>query len=225
METSRRDFVHHMTAGALGLSALHRLGFQPAADLEAAAPQGAPTFDVGWPARLKGKYKAVFDCTEPESGYGVWRMAAWTMQMAEVLKAKPEDVCGVIILRHLAIPLAMQQSFWDKYYLGQSQHMMHPLTGDPTDKNPVLLDEKDGIPAPFNMAAMPKQMARGVTVLACNLALEGMAEIVQRADGVDQAEAHKRAVAGLVPGVILQPSGVFAAVLAGQAGCAYVKAS
>jgi len=42
---------------------------------------------------------------------------------------------------------------------------------------------------------------------------------------VDNAEAQKRAVAGLIPGIILQPSGVFAAVRAGQAGCVYVKAS
>jgi hypothetical protein len=223
MDSSRRDFVQQFAAGAIGLSGLRSLSGDFPAGLAAPEVQDATTFDVTWTERLKGKHKAVFDCTEPESGYGAWRMAAWAGQVADVMKAAPADISGVLIFRHDAIVLAMQQSFWDKYGLGKSAEVTHPLTGDPTDKNPVLLDERDGIPAPFNMASVPKQIARGVTVLACNLALRDMVDTVQKADGVDDAEARKRAVAGLIPGVILQPSGVFAAVLAQQAGCAYVR--
>jgi hypothetical protein len=225
VDTSRRDFVQQFAAGAVGLSALGRFGVPLPAGLEAAAVQDPMVFDVSWAQRLKGRHKAVFDCTEAESGFGAWRMGAWAGQVADVLKAKAADISGVIIFRHNAIVLAMHQGFWDKYGLGKKNSVTHPITGDPTDKNPVLLDEKDGIPEPFNRLSVPKQMARGVTVLACNLALQDMVETVQKADGVDEVEARKRAVAGLVPGVILQPSGVFAAVLAQESGCAYVKAS
>jgi hypothetical protein len=131
----------------------------------------------------------------------------------------------IVILRHNAIILAMQQSYWDKYGIGASRKITHPLTGEPTGKNPVLLDEKDGIPAPFNQAGLMKQLGRGVTVLACNLALQDCIEHIQRTDKVDPAEARKRALAYMVPGVILQPSGVFAATLAQEAGASYVKAS
>ena len=178
-----------------------------------------------WPGRLKGKYKAVFDNTEPESGYGVWRAAAWAGQYIEHLKAPPADVVPVLVLRHNAIVLAMQQSFWDKYGIGATKKITHPLTMEPTSKNPALLDEKDGIPAPFNNAGLTKQLARGVTTLACNLALQDCVDLIAKTDKVDAAEARKRAIAYLVPGVILQPSGVFAVTRAQEAGASYVKAS
>ena len=38
-------------------------------------------------------------------------------------------------------------------------------------------------------------------------------------------EARKQAIAFMVPGVILQPSGVFAALHAQDAGCKYLRAS
>jgi len=44
-------------------------------------------------------------------------------------------------------------------------------------------------------------------------------------DKVSEDEARKRGIAMMVPGVILQPSGVFACIRAQEAGCTYVKAS
>jgi len=226
MDASRRDFVHQVTAGAVGLTGVMAWGGGTAADLRAFAEQGATAWDVAWADKLKGKQKAVFDCVETESGLGVWRAGAWSGQVADVLKAAPADISLVIVLRHAAVALAMSQAFWDKYKVNADKKITHPLTQAPADKNPVLLDEKDGVPAPFNTASLPKQLGRGVTVLACNLALGLMiVPMVKAIDKVSDDEAHKRAVAGLQPGVILQPSGVFGVVRAQQAGCAYVKAS
>jgi intracellular sulfur oxidation DsrE/DsrF family protein len=70
-----------------------------------------------------------------------------------------------------------------------------------------------------------KQLQRGVIVLACNLALRDCVELVKSRSGLNDEDARKEAIAALVPGVILQPSGVFAAVRAQEAGCSYVKAS
>lgn len=198
------------------LASVPRPGYQPHDDEE---------WNVSWPSQLKGKYKAVFDNTEPESGYGVWRAAAWAGQYMDVLKATPAELSPVIILRHNAIVLAMQQPFWDKYEIGSTKKITHPLTMELTTKNPALLDEKDGIPAPFNQAGLMKQLGRGVTVLACNLALQDCVDLIARTDKVDAAAARKAALGYLVPGVILQPSGVFAATRAQEAGASYVKAS
>lgn len=182
-------------------------------------------WDIAWPSKLSGKYKAVFDNTEPESGYGVWRASAWAGQYIAHVKALPGELSPLIVLRHNAIILAMQQSFWDKYDIGARKKITHPLTGEPTKKNPVLLEEKDGIPAPFNNAGLRKQLDRGVVVLACNLALEDCVGLIRNEDKVSAAEARKRALGYLIPGVILQPSGVFAVTLAQEAGASYVKAS
>ncbi|MBK6485812.1 MAG: hypothetical protein IPF98_02860 [Gemmatimonadetes bacterium] len=36
--------------------------------------------------RITGKHKALFDVAEVESGYGVWRTAAWAAQYRDVMK-------------------------------------------------------------------------------------------------------------------------------------------
>ena len=102
----------------------------------------------------------------------------------------------------------------------------HPMPQQPTDKNPVLLGAADGVPAPFDAAALPAQQAKGVVFLGCNLAFNlDVVPIVVAADKVSEADARKTALAHLLPGVLLQPSGVFAATHAQEAGCQYVKAS
>lgn len=224
MTVNRRAFLG---AAALNAAALASLPGDLLAGLPADPARGLAMdeWDVAWPGRLKGKHRAVFDNAEPESGFGVWRAAAWAGQYINVLKVPPAEVSPVLILRHNAIVLAMQQSFWDKYGIGASKKVTHPLTLQPTDRNPALLDEKDGIPEPFSNAGLVKQLGRGITVLACNLALQDCIDLIGRTDKIDEAEARKRAIAYLVPGVILQPSGVFAATLAQEAGASYVKAS
>lgn len=220
---SRREFLQRTTAttaalGALAVPfpALASVGLVPEPSLESA------DWDVTWPARIKGKHKAVFDVPEVESGYGVWRASAWARQYADVFKIPEKELSPVVVVRHSAIILAMKQSYWDKYGIGEAKKVTHPLTGEPTDRNPVLLDESSGIPAPFNQAGLHRQLSRGVVVLACNLALMDCVDLIKKKEGLSDEAAYKEAVAYLVPGVILQPSGVFAAVLAQEAGCAYV---
>ncbi|HUQ18881.1 MAG TPA: hypothetical protein VM099_04640 [Gemmatimonadaceae bacterium] len=224
MSISRRDFLGSTAVNAAAFAVV------PGALLSSLPHDLAPVsasdeWNVTWPSKLTGKYRAVFDCTEPESGYGVWRAAGWVRQNMTVLNVPAAQITPAIVLRHNAIILAMQQSFWDKYNIGPKKNVMHPLTGERTKKNPVLLDEKDGLEEPFNNAGLHKQLARGVVVLACNLALQDCIELIKSTDKVSDDVARKQAIAYLVPGVILQPSGVFAAIMAQQAGAAYIKAS
>jgi hypothetical protein len=142
-----------------------------------------------------------------------------------VLKVAPADIVPVIVMRHEAIVLAMQQAYWDKYGVGFKKKVTDPMTNQPTNKNPALLDEKDGVPAPYNMAALHKQIAAGAVALGCSVAFEDCIATVKKADNVSEEEAKKRALSYLVPGVILQPSGVFAVIHAQEAGALYIKAS
>ena len=73
--------------------------------------------------------------------------------------------------------------------------------------------------------AIDKYLARGGIALACNLALEEMSEMVKEKEKLSDEESRKQAIAALIPGVILQPSGVFAALRAQEAGCMYLRAS
>ena len=128
-------------------------------------------------------------------------------------------------MRHDAIVLAMQQAYWDKYGAGFKKKVTDPMTNQPTNKNPALLDEKDGVPAPYNTAGLHKQIANGAIALACSVAFEDCIETVKKQDGVSNEEAKKIAMSSLVPGVVLQPSGVFAVIHAQEARALYIKAS
>lgn len=224
MTVNRRTFLGAAAVNAAAFASLPA-GLFADVPSDVTPVNASDEWDVAWTNRLTGKYKAVFDNSEPESGYGVWRASAWAGQYRDVMKAAPGDIALAIVLRHNAIVLAMQNPFWDKYGIGASKKVTHPLTMEPTARNPALLDEKDGIPEPFSNAGLRKQLDRGVVVLACNLALQDCIDLIRKTDKVDDAEARKRAIAYMVPGVILQPSGVFAVTRAQEAGASYVKAS
>lgn len=228
MHSSRRHFVGRIAAGAAALGALPLSLEAMSTALQAphaAGGSGAP-WDVTWTRRLTGKHRAVFDVPEIESGYGVWRATVWARQYQGVLGTAPADLSTALVLRHNAIALAMRQEFWDRYGLGRRKNVTHPITLEATDRNPALLSAARGeIPAPFAGVALPEFLERGGVALACDLALQDCVALVQAEDGVSRAEARQRALDAMVPGVILQPSGVFAAVLAQDAGCRYVRAS
>jgi hypothetical protein len=231
MPTSRREFVEKMTVGAAMFGALPLPLSLSISGNEMNAANGrssssSPDWDLTWVNKLTGKHKAVFDVPEVESGYGVWRATVWTNQYHSVLNVPVSELSPVVVLRHNGIVLAMQQSFWDKYGIGKAKNVTHPITLQPTDRNPALLSSKRGeIDATFDPMALDKFIGRGGVALACDLALQDCIELIKSKDGVTADVARQRAIAAMVPGVILQPSGVFAALRAQEAGCSYLRAS
>jgi hypothetical protein len=225
MSTNRREFIEHLGAaamlGALPLSAV------PKALREFTPPAAPDDFDFSWTSKLKGKaHKAVFDNAEVESGYGVWRAGMWEPQYHASFGLKPADTQTVLVLRHNAIVLAFQQPFWDQYGIGAQDKVTHPITQQSTTKNPALMTSaQNDLPAQFDSFALPAFVSRGGIVLACNVALGFFAAGLAQKTGMTEEEARKKAIAAFVPGVTLQPSGVFACVRAQEAGCVYVKAS
>lgn len=228
MSQNRREFLERLTAGAV----MATVPFSPGVLREISAfttgePAKTEEFDLSWVGRVNGKYRAVFDVPEIDSAYGVWRATMWVKQYGDVLHVPPSDMSPVLVLRHHGIALAMQQSFWDKYDVAKGNTVTHPITQQGTKRNPALLSSTRGeIPAEFDAVALDKFIGRGGVALACNLAFDDMIQLVVKKDGGTPEAARKTALAGLVPGVILQPSGVFAALHAQEAaGCKYLRAS
>ena len=227
MDTSRRDFLGKVAVNAAALGAMP-LSFDLASSAFAATPAPAQgeKWDVSWTNRVTGKHKAIFDVPEVDSGYGVWRATIWGKQYQDVLGVSPKDMSAVVVLRHNGIVLAMQQPFWDKYGIGKAKNALDPVTQKPTDKNPALLSSSRGeVPDMFDPMALDKFIARGGIALACNLAFADCVELVKGKENLNDADARKQAISYLVPGVILQPSGVFAAIRAQEAGAIYLRAS
>jgi len=226
MDTTRRDFLGNIAMSAAMLGAMP-LSFDLASAATAAAPVQGEKWDLTWVNKLTGKqHKAIFDVPEVDSGYGVWRATIWGKQYQDVMGVSPKDLSAVLVLRHNGITLAMQQAFWDKYEIGKAKNALDPVTQKPTDKNPALLSSsRSEVPEMFDPMALDKYIARGGIALGCNLAFGDCVELVKSKENLDDAAAMKQALGYLVPGVILQPSGVFAAIRAQEAGAVYIRAS
>ena len=227
MSTNRRDFLGQLTtsAGMLGMLPLMG-GVASALESNVLSPSTAEEWDLSWAKKINTKYRAVFDVPEIESGYGVWRASIWGFQYQQTLNIQPKDMTAVLVLRHNGIMLAMNQAFWDKYQIGKEKKVNHPVTEAPTDRNPALLSStRNEQPADFDPMALDKFIARGGIALACNLAFAEVVGIIAKAEKISEEEARKQALLMMVPGVVMQPSGVFASLYAQDLGCRYLRAS
>ena len=227
MSSTRREFLSHVGATAAALSALPlALESLGAMDVPRATSTAPGEYDLTWSTKLNTPHRALFDLATIDSGRSVWRASMWEAQYIEFLGAKREELSSVVVIRAEAISLAMQQKFWDTYHIGKALNVLHPLTRQPTDRNPALLSStRNEVPAALDSLALDQYIARGGIVLACNQAFGEIIAVIVKAEKVSPEEARSRALALLVPGVKMQPSGVFAVIRAQEAGAHYIKGS
>jgi len=226
MSTTRREFVERMAAGAALIGGIP-LTSRIEKVVSTATPAAKDTWDLSWAKHVRSaKNKAVFDSPEIESGLGVMRAGIWKAQVNDVQGVPLSQISAISVMRHEGIVLAMQQSFWDRYGVGPMKKATG-LDGAPTNTNPVLVSAGDSaLPPVLANARLEKFIAGGGIALACNLAFElDILPIVMQKDGLAHDAARKLALTMLIPGVILQPSGVFAVVHAQEAGAQYVGLS
>lgn len=182
------------------------------------------TWDISWTKKVTGKHKAMFDVPEIRDGVGIFRAGIWGQQYTEVLKLVPGDLSTVIVIRHAAIPLAMNHDFWATYGLGKSLKIRDDKGKKWTMVNPMLSTPSTDPKASSSNYLLDKQIAKGAIALGCNLAFRQMVSMVAKQDKLSPAAAREKAKTFLVPGLIMQPSGIFANVMAAEAGCAFVNA-
>ncbi len=253
MSSSRRSFVLHSGLSAAGLLALPSTGTAAPAPLPAgdgrapfadqlahaereawqgaalAGPPGggeeagapAPGWDTSWTRRLTGTHKAMFDIPEVQEGSGVARAVAWLQHYQEVLTLPRAAISQVVVIRAMAIGLVMNHAFWETYAVGKALQVRTPEGKEWAVRNPVLADGAGGAANPYTLDAL---LAGGSIVLGCGTAFRGVVGLVAQRDALAADAAEAKAKAMLVPGVILQPSGIFAGTLAQHHGCCFVRA-
>jgi hypothetical protein len=240
MSADRRRFLQHLTLGGVALGTTPALlgasetprahddsaGASPFEDFLEAAQPAQPRFDITWTQKLTGKYKAVFDVPELTGGSGVFRAALWRNHYRDMLQATPADLSPVLVIRHNAMPFIMSHEFWERYDVAKANKLRHPLTDKPTRRNIVnMTAEDDNMPPSFAAYAIDKQIAAGTIVLGCNMAFSAMTALVRKKDKLEAGPAREKALSMMLPGVLLQPNGIFGVTLAQQHGCAFVAAS
>lgn len=219
---TRRNFLSLLGVTAAGAAAGNPLSASDA--LESLVPLTAE-WDVSWVNRVTGKFRGVFDAPEISEGDPVFRAIAWKKNYATVYGTKSSDMSAVLVLRHAAVPMIMNDAYWAKFELGKELGINNPGTNTPVTVNPFRTT-MPGTPAQWASFHLEGFQADGGIVLACHVAFSQLlVPRVAKAENLTGEAADARAREYLLPGVILQPSGVFAAMRAQQAGCAYMIAS
>ncbi|HVP71683.1 MAG TPA: hypothetical protein VMS45_10170 [Gemmatimonadaceae bacterium] len=216
--TPRRGFLARMAAGAVALAASGLATSR--ADAEAPEMPPMSDWDNAWMTKIKGKYRQVFDAMEVHSGFPLVMTRIWLMTNTSGYGVPTKDLSAVTVLRHDAVCMAMSDSIWAKYKLGEQFEVNDPNTNKPAERNVFAKKDSFAIP-PFAMGAIDALQADGTIFCACNMAVLHFSEMTGGKVGVDKDAAYAEWKAGLLPGITLVPSGVAAVGRAQAHGCAY----
>lgn len=225
MTTPRRRFLGWLggtsVLGAAWPSLSHAL--EPRREANAHPRPVADTWDMSWTERVGGRYRAVFDSPEPADGAALFRAVAWCDMYKDVYGAERTEMSPVVVFRHRAVPLIMSNAYWERYEVGK-HHKLKDGKGKWAKANPVSTGgaELSANAAKYRLETF---LAGGGVVLACNWAFGQLVSTVREKEKLDQAAARAKALELMIPGVILQPNGIFAALRAQEAGCHYILAS
>lgn len=221
--TERREFLRQasliaagsVAAGAVAADVLHAQ----------AAPQAKSNYDMSWASRVTGKYRMAFDAPEVKDGIALHQVRSFLAGYTTVFGLADTELSAVLIIRHAAVPMVLGDVLWADGAFGEKESLKDPVTGEPTTRNPFV-----NIPAGAEHAlswpdgALDKLMARGVIVLACDLALGNAAGQLAARKRIPRSDAQQLITDHILPGVIRMPSGIFATSHAQGVGCGLMYA-
>jgi hypothetical protein len=178
---------------------------------------------------LTAKHKAVFDSPQIEDGLVLANATGYIRGMREAVAAGDNDVQTVIVVRHSAVPMAFNDAMWEKYQIGKDKKIKEGRSDSWATHNPYL-NGSAGRGGVVQSADRPTPTfawlnAHGHILLACDLATRNYSNVIARNFNVDQRAVYEELKGNLVPGMILQPTGVYAALRAQEAGCAYIRST
>ena len=223
--THRRGFIGTVAAGAAAISmaALAPLHLNAEPLLEMTRENNAPETPDEWFNKVKGKHRIVYDATHPA---GVFPFA-WprVFLITNEKTGTPASECGVVVvLRHDAIPYAFDDNMWKKYSFGKNFKIDDPATKMPSERNPFWKPAKGAFKLPgageVNIGINELQ-ADGVMFCVCDMAILVYSAAIAEGMKMDAAEVRKDWMTGLLPGVMVVPSGVWAVGRAQEHNCSY----
>jgi hypothetical protein len=223
---NRRQFLANVAGSTAALAAAGLgAGELLAQGAPAAAPQGG--WDMSWVDRVtKAKHKQVFDAPGIAEGMALNNAVVWLNGYAEVYKTTDADMAAVLVFRHKGISMVLNDDIWAQMTYGEDEKITDPATGATTKRNPFLKAAGGrGGASLMPGGDLESLIARGVTVLACNLALMRQAGALSKAAGITREQAQQKLIESVVPGVLRMPSGVFATSRAEEAGCLFLRSS
>jgi hypothetical protein len=153
----------------------------------------------------------------------LYQASAYISGIREALGVGDNDVQVVVVLRHAAIPLAFNDAMWAKYKIGEVRKIKDGETW--ATRNPFLNSKRADAHPNRPAGTLSWLASHGHIFLGCDIATQGLASTFARAAGTEQRAVYEELRANLVPGVTLQPNGIYAVHRAQEAGCTYFKSS
>ncbi len=226
-KTVRRNFLTSITAGiaAMGISAI----VSPF-KLSASSKSNQTTDDLikkdkneaeAWFDKIKGRHKMVFDIAKPD---GLFLTFTRNFLESNNETGTPDsDLSAVIVLRHAAIILALKDTVWEKYKLGEFFNVKDEAAGGFALHN-TYWDPKRNDNFPSNKSIDHLQK-RGVLFCVCDTALDNISEKIAQLRDVKKTTVKTDFYEGILPEIQLVPSGVWALGRAQEKGCPYCYGS
>lgn len=219
---TRRNFFGSLATGAAALGAASLTSLTAGAKTfsdELYYPEDPET----WFNQLNGTHKMVFDVTQP---HDILPFAWPRVFLISNGKTAPTDLekSVIVVLRHSAIPYAMEDALWAKYKFGEVFKVTDPMSKTSSLRNPSYKPKPGDfkVPGLGNVAIGINELQEsGVLFCVCDTAMTVYSSAVAEGMQKDGGEMKKEWVAGLLPGIQRVPSGVWAIGRAQEKGCGY----
>jgi intracellular sulfur oxidation DsrE/DsrF family protein len=175
-----------------------------------------------WFGKGKGSQRIVYDASEPHGGMPfIW---AWVFYATNNETGVPdEDMTAMVVMRHNAIPFALEDRLWQKYNLGEFFNITDNTTGKFAQRNLYYAPQKGDFPNPV-IEGIQKMQSRGAMFCVCNMALKVYSGLLAQKANLDPQQVFLDWTKGVLPGVQLVPSGVWAIARAQQNKFSYCYA-
>jgi hypothetical protein len=174
-----------------------------------------------WFKNIKGKHRIVYDGSTSDVTSIIWNWAFYTSN--NQTGSNDDDITAMTVLRHNGLPYAFNDEIWEKYKVGELFGINDNNTGTLSLRNTVYEPQGKDFP-PLGIDGIKKLQERGALFCACDLATKVHSGRAARKMNMDPTEAYNDWINGLLPGIQLVPSGVWALGRAQENGCGYIFA-
>jgi intracellular sulfur oxidation DsrE/DsrF family protein len=229
--TDRRKFLGTLTTGAAAMgfaglvTPLQQLHANPNLTNSGITNTGTADPDE-WFKQIKGKHRIVFDVTKP-NGIMPFAWPRVFLLTNGATGTTEKDTGVVVVLRHEGIPFAFEDRIWSKYNFGDVFKVTDEETKKPITKNMFWKPAKGAYKAPGVgeiAIGINELQESGVMFCVCSVAMTVYSAVVADMMKMKAEDVMNDWKSGLLPGIQMVPSGVWAVGRAQEHDCRYCYA-
>ena len=174
-----------------------------------------------WFKNVKGTHRIVYDGSTPHGGFPIiWNWAFYMTNNAT--GTKDEDMTAMTVLRHSAMPLALNDKMYKKYPIGEVFNIKKS-DGTAYTRKPYYEPQEGDFPLP-GIDGVKRMQERGAMFCVCDLAAKVYSGKLAENMNLDPTEVYNDWVENTISGIQYVPSGVWALGRAQEVGCGYIFA-